>query len=534
MSAGRETFPVRFGDFALLSSLGVGGMGQAYLAAHPEWPGLVVLKRMHAHFQNDGQIFKRFLHEAKAATLVRHPAVAGAIAVGTVGKEPFLATEYVFGLPLSALVERMEDGRMERPPIGVALYLALDLAKGLEAIHEAVDPETGTPLQLIHRDIGARNVMVGFDGRLRIIDLGLGRSLLSDWETAVDTVSGSPDYMPPEQASGERVDRRADVYSAAVTIFEIFAGKKRIRAETVAERLHLAITAQPETMSHHRPELSSEFDAAMISAMAPEPETRTRHVALLRRALERELSRLAVRSRRQEVVRWLREGTAEELSRMKARRLEAERLASQLLSGPKEETRIHAVAPILEPTPEAFEHEIEDPTQPRAPVSPTSEAPARQSPGPALALGLALGVLVLAVLAVAFLRPVRTKAPLLEPLARTAESGAPSDTTSTPVSPPSGAAAPTSSAASNSDVPAEALAPGPETLISKSPARPLSPASSARKKALAGRLQTLRRSRFDVAYQRQLTQIGQALSRARAGSELDEVERRIKRLESER
>ncbi len=526
MSSAKETFPVRFGDFALLSSLGVGGMGQAYLAAHPDWPGLVVLKRMHAHFQNDAQAFRRFLHEAKAATYVRHPAVAGAIAVGTVGKEPFFATEYVFGLPLAVLVERMESGRMQRPPYGVALYLALDLVKGLEAIHEAVDHDTGTPLELIHRDIGSRNVMVGFDGRLRIIDLGLGRSLLADWETAADTVAGSPDYMPPEQATGERVDRRADIYSAAVTIFEIFAGKKRIRAEGVAERLQRAITAQPETMSHHRSEASAEFDRAMISAMAPSPEARTRHASMLRRALEVELSKLGERPRRAWVVDWLEGGTQDELDRLKVLRLQAERVAGQLLSGPREETRVHAVAsswgPPLE---EAFEHETEAATLPRA------VAPSVSPKTPRRAL-VALGLIACVAAAVLAVVSYERAAPQFEPAFEPSPPGLEVEETRLGV-----AAAPDESPQDEVLVDDPAQAPTddlPSPPQARPAPKPLAPALNARKRGLTSRLQTLRRSRFDVAYQRQLTQIGQGLSRARSAVELDEVERRIKKLEADR
>lgn len=541
MNQARESFPIRFGEFALLASLGAGGMGRAYLAAHRDWPDLVVLKRMHAHFQEDAEVFRRFLHEAKTATHVRHPAVAGAIAVGTVGTEPFFATEYVFGLPLSRLVERMESGALPPPPLGVGLYLALDLVKGLEAIHEAVDRDTGAPLQLLHRDIGSRNALVGFDGRLRIIDLGLGRSLLSDWVTAADTVAGSPDYMSPEQATGERVDRRADVYAAAVTIFELLAGKKRIRAETVAERLHLAVTARPEALRRHRDDVSSALEAALAAAMAPEPGARTPHVRILGRALEAELWALPDQTRRADAAAWLAEHAASDRAVMDAQRREAERLANTLLSGPVEETRIHAALPpprsaLADP----FEHELEDATTPRAQVA---AAEPRRRPAPmwlrpaAVALA-ALLLLVVGGLSWRMLWSVAARGadprvePAFEALGFEAESSppgsSPGQAEASPVE-----ETPESEASPEDGAPAEHEA-APTESAAKSRPKPLPPALAGRKRALAARLQGLRRSRFDVAYQRQLTQVGQSLSRARAPSELDEVERRIKRLEDER
>ncbi len=222
-------FPERYGPFTLVRELGAGGMGTVYLALHPDTDNLLVLKRMHPQLLQDASILKRFTHEAEVAAHVRHPNVAAVVAMGTVDKEPFFTTEFVFGLQLSKIVDRIEQSLTGPVPLGVGLHLAVELARGVEAIHEARHQDTGAPLALIHRDIGARNVLVGFDGRLRIIDLGLGKSILSDWQTAHQLLAGSPDYMPPEQAMGARVDARADVYAAAVTIWELFAGNKRFR-----------------------------------------------------------------------------------------------------------------------------------------------------------------------------------------------------------------------------------------------------------------------------------------------------------------
>ena len=188
-----DSFPERFGPFVLLKMLGAGGMGTAYLAFHPETEQLLVVKRMHPELIREQQIFKRFTHEAEVATHVRHPNVAALVAMGTVDKEPFLATEYVFGIQWSRIVDRVEESLIDPVPLGIALHLSVELVSGMQAIHEARHLETGAPLGLIHRDIGSRNVLIGFDGRVRLIDLGLGKSILSDWQTAHEVLAGSPD-----------------------------------------------------------------------------------------------------------------------------------------------------------------------------------------------------------------------------------------------------------------------------------------------------------------------------------------------------
>src|SRR5688500_2759228 len=128
-------------------------MGTAYLAIHVESGALLVVKRMHPEFLKDESIFKRFVHEAEVASHGRHPDVAALVAMGTIDNEPFLATEYVFGIPVSQIIDRIEQLQIDPVPIAIGVQLALDLVSGVEAIHNARHRETGAPLSLIHRDI---------------------------------------------------------------------------------------------------------------------------------------------------------------------------------------------------------------------------------------------------------------------------------------------------------------------------------------------------------------------------------------------
>jgi len=280
-------------------------MGSAYLARHANWDSYLVVKRLHQHFMENATVFKRFIHEAKVATYVRHSNVTPLVAMGTVGKEPFFATEFVFGIPLSLLLDRIEDTKCDSIPYDLLLRIALGVTRGLEAIHQAVDVDTGRPLELIHRDIGSRNILLGFDGRPRIIDLGLGKSVFADWQTAAGVFAGSPDYMPPEQALGHNVDRRGDVYALAVTIWELIVGRKRIRESTVSMRIARAIEATPEDVCIYRKEVSSSMEAALKKCMSPNPGDRLPTVTAFKSALERELTRVNAEVKRERVAQWL-------------------------------------------------------------------------------------------------------------------------------------------------------------------------------------------------------------------------------------
>ncbi|MEL6185374.1 MAG: serine/threonine-protein kinase, partial [Myxococcota bacterium] len=338
----RPAHPQRFGPFVLLRSLGAGGMGSVWLALHaPDGPagGIFVVKRLHTGMASEPTMLQRFVHEAEVASHVRNPHVAELVAMGTVASEPFLATEYVFGVPLATLVDRIEDQATPSAPLRPALCLGLQMATGVAGIHSAVHRETEAPLGLVHRDLGARNVMVGFDGRARVIDLGLGKSVLSEWQTSAEILAGSPDYMPPEQAVGLPVDGRADVYALAVTIWELLAGRRRIRVESVRERIERCMSVRPETIRNLRPELSARFESLLLRAMEPDPDERLPHIGLLQDGLREELKRLGG-GNESSVAAWL-ESSCATLQAQEARQLEEDRQAGlTMLSDSGEVARV--------------------------------------------------------------------------------------------------------------------------------------------------------------------------------------------------
>jgi serine/threonine-protein kinase len=307
-------------------------MGAAHLALHApsgERGPLLVVKRLHPELLREPTMLERFVHEAEVASHVRHPNVAQLVAMGSVGGEPFLSTEFVFGVQLSRLVDRIEQGATPAAPLGPALHLGWQLARGVRAIHEAAHRETGAPLGLLHRDVGARNVLLGYDGRARIIDLGLGKSVLADWQTSHEVLAGSPDYMPPEQAMGARVDARADVYALAVTLWELLAGRRRIREETVAKRVERCIAARPEPLRSVRPDVSPRLERLLMEGMDPDPGRRLPAAAQLEEGLRDELGR---RSSAGEVAAWLDVACATMRARS-SRELEADRARARAVVG---------------------------------------------------------------------------------------------------------------------------------------------------------------------------------------------------------
>lgn len=551
-----ESFPARFGPFVLLRLIGAGGMGSAYLARHPEVGGLLVVKRLHPELMVDETVFKRFVHEAEVAAHVRHPHVAGVVAMGTVDREPFLATEYVFGIPMAQIIDRVEDNLVDPVPLPIALTLGVELLRGLGAIHGAVHRETGEALGLIHRDIGARNVLVGFDGHLRIIDLGLGKSALSDWQTAHQALAGSPDYMPPEQAMGARVDGRADVYSAAVTLWELLAGRKRIRAESVTERLKFAVSAQPEALRDVRPEASARLEAILKQAMAADPDRRTPTAEILCRTLEEEQRAHGARARTEEVVAWLDTACATIIAKERRLLEQAKGLERRALRPVRAETRFFVQQPVA-PTEDpyaAYEPALEPPrthTGVKAALDrlAESEAAARLSewvdpehiktaPTSTKAVLIAGVIAFMAVVAglTAWVLtpelPVQVEglvAPLPppEPVAQTPERTPP------PPEPPELAPIEPDFEPEDPELEDPQTA-GPDTRPRAHTTTRSTPKDVLRRKRrLVERLRNLRRQRFEIGFQRKLTQVSAQLSRARTQRALDSVEANLAGLEAE-
>lgn len=270
-------FPRIFGAYELLGRLGSGAAGEANLArptlALAGVPSPVVIKRLHDHIESQGDFVQRFRHEAEIAVRVDSPYVAKTFDVGAVSGRPYIALEYVPGWTLGRMLGVLNQRR--RPPsLEVCKELALQLVEGLVALHGATDAR-GRALEVVHRDISPKNVMVGDDGRIRIIDLGLGKSNAQDWRTRAGRVMGSPGYMPPEQIDGRDVGQPADVYATAILVHELYTAERYIKSGDPVTMLRAALQKRYEPLRGKRPDVPASLDAVLEAATRHEQHQRT-------------------------------------------------------------------------------------------------------------------------------------------------------------------------------------------------------------------------------------------------------------------
>ncbi len=282
-----ELLPRVFGPYLLLTRLGEGGAGAAYLARPLDpargVPSPMVIKRMHARLSVSAEYVKRFRHEAELAVRVDSPHVARVFDAGSASGELYIAIEYVVGWTAAEVLAVVPE--LEEPlPVGVAVETVAQALVGLEALHGLKD-EAGRSLEVVHRDLSSKNVMLGDDGRVRLIDLGLGKSRAQDWQTEAGRVMGSPGYMAPEQIKGQPATQQSDVYSLGVLLFELLVGQRRVALGPSVQMLREAYKKSLVPPSSLRTGLSPALDAVVLRAMARTPEERFSSAAEMLAAL---------------------------------------------------------------------------------------------------------------------------------------------------------------------------------------------------------------------------------------------------------
>jgi len=213
--------------------IGGGGMAELYLArldGPNRFVKPVALKLMHAHLVDTPEFVGMFMREARIAASLQHPQIVQVLDVGEADGEYFLALEYVHGLDL----RRVLSERRGMPlPLGAALRIVIDIATGLHHAHSLCDG-TGRPLGIVHRDVSPSNILVAFDGAVKLTDFGIARMTEQTHVTATGSIKGKPGYMSPEQCLQENVDGRSDVFALGVVLYELTTGRPAFPGDMIA------------------------------------------------------------------------------------------------------------------------------------------------------------------------------------------------------------------------------------------------------------------------------------------------------------
>src|SRR5437773_3608014 len=253
------------GHYRIESLIGVGGMGEVYLARDERLGRKAALKLLPDSLTTDETQLSRFKNEARSASALNHPNILTVYEIGTEGNRRFIATEFIEGVTLRASLQGV------RMNPHAAVDIAVQVASALAAAHE-----TG----VVHRDIKPENIMLRPDGYAKVLDFGIAKlteqRLASDDHTVETTtllqtrpglVLGTAHYMSPEQVRGQKVDARSDIWSLGVVLYEIVTGNPPFRGETPSDCIGAILTAEPAPLSSVSPDVPAKFESILQKAL---------------------------------------------------------------------------------------------------------------------------------------------------------------------------------------------------------------------------------------------------------------------------
>jgi eukaryotic-like serine/threonine-protein kinase len=283
------TDKVAFGRYKLLHLLAQGGMGEVYLARLSGAAGfekLCVLKTILPNFSEAEDFVQRFHHEARTLVQLNHANIAQIYDMGEADKTYYMALEYVAGVDLARVQKRAKE-KGELVPIPAALFIGQRIADALGYAHRKTDSE-GKPMVIVHRDMSPHNVLVSYEGEVKVIDFGLAKSAARSLHTMPATVLGKLGYMSPEQARAEDIDQRSDIFSCGVVIWELLTGRPLVKRGSFAEMLAAMAHPRIPSLADVRPDASPELSQAVMRALAVKPEDRFPRADELAAALNEE------------------------------------------------------------------------------------------------------------------------------------------------------------------------------------------------------------------------------------------------------
>jgi serine/threonine protein kinase/Flp pilus assembly protein TadD len=282
------------GHFRILSPLGKGGMGEVYLAEDLKLRRKVALKLLPSAFTEHEDRLRRFEQEARAASALNHPSIITIYEIGEAGRLHYIATEYIEGQTLRALLKQGEL------PLDTVLEIALQVASALTAAHAA---------GILHRDIKPENIMRRPDGLVKVLDFGLAKlteqpafspatdaAVSAIIKTASGVVMGTINYMSPEQARGQEVDARSDIFSFGVVLYELLTGQAPFAGSTPSDVIAALLKSEPAPLGSYGREIPREMERMVMKALYKEREERYQTVEDLLVDLKKLKQELGIRA----------------------------------------------------------------------------------------------------------------------------------------------------------------------------------------------------------------------------------------------
>lgn len=263
-------------DIILLERLAAGGMAEVFRAKHLGFGGFektVAIKRILPSFANNDEFKEMFRQEANLSAQLQHPNIVQIFSNGESSGYLYLEMEFVNGKNVRQMISRAEKIK-NKIPIEVACYIVAEAAKGLEYAHHFHDEKTGEQLNIIHRDMSPQNIMLGYDGTVKIVDFGIAKAAARGEGTKAGVLKGKFGYMSPEQAQGMKLDSRTDIFSMGIILWELLTQKRLFSTDDDLQTLQLVRECNVIKPSKKNPVINYALDKIVMKALAKDKSER--------------------------------------------------------------------------------------------------------------------------------------------------------------------------------------------------------------------------------------------------------------------
>jgi len=386
----------RLGKYILLDKLAVGGMAELYRAMITGVQGfekLIAIKKILPHLANEEELVRSFIDEAKLAALLHHQNIVQIYDFGSLGDTYFIAMEYLLGKDCRIITSKAKEKDLPLE-LQLALLIVSRICSGLDYAHKLKDFQ-GKPLNIIHRDISPQNILITYEGDVKIVDFGIAKAASQTTMTQMGMIKGKVAYMSPEQAGGKVIDNRSDIFSCGIILYEMVTGRRMFSGDTmhILTKVREAQFDKPEEV---RPDLPEKLLEILYHALAKDPANRYQTCGDMLTDMEECMKQLGVHPTANVLSRYMKTLFAEEIIAEEQHLQEITKIGLM-----QEETEAKPVAapPPARETSAARTSPVQDALRKTETTEPPSQPPAPAPSRKSLYAGIAVAIaLVIALL----------------------------------------------------------------------------------------------------------------------------------------
>jgi serine/threonine protein kinase len=276
-----------YGPYRLLEKIAVGGMAEVFKAKRSGVAGfekIVAVKRILPHLSYNNEFVEMFVDEAKMVAGLQHPNIVQIFDLGRIGSSYYIAMEYVHGADLRSILKRLKEREL-RMPLDVAVFIAGKVAAALEHAHQKKDAE-GRPMKIVHRDVSPQNILISYDGEVKLTDFGIAKAATKASTTEKGALRGKLMYMSPEQAWGRSMDHRSDLFSLGIVLYEMITDQRPFLGSSdmsLLEKVRRGTVSPPREIS---PDIPEPLERFVMKALQKEPDARHRDAGAMHQEIE--------------------------------------------------------------------------------------------------------------------------------------------------------------------------------------------------------------------------------------------------------